>query len=129
MEKCFALVFDSSGVKGLKKGKYDFSSRVGFVKLGFRKKVDFCIPIDVEPEPFKKKVLFVVDIEKNMAVPFGNAQVDDKNFKSKLSLLTRDKFWRFVGGRSLDIVEMLIIMGCGYGILRWLEYFISSIMG
>lgn len=131
--RCCCLVRDNKGVLRIKKGKYDMVDRVGSVRMSLRNTASFVIPSDVNPEPFGKRALFFVDVEKWMAVPLGAikglTERDLMDIKTKLELLGRNKFWRFLGGRSMDLMELLITLGAGYGFFRLVEVLIMSMFG
>lgn len=116
----------------IKKAKLDDTTNLIECRVGWREKVTINKPMFVHGIPFKKRggnrLTYFVDMEQLTCVPLGSVDLVDGEFKTKMELLTRDKFWKFLGGRGLDLVEYLIVMGCGYGVLRWLEYFISTTM-
>lgn len=130
-EKCYVLLLmgNKSKVKG---GKFDLED--GIIYYGFRGRKTAVIPFDVKGVPYKRnRLLFAVDVAKSMAVSVGegveidSAEVD--KMQSKLDLLMRNKFWRFVGGRYMGLVETVIMLGAGYGFLRLVELLITRMFG
>ena len=124
------LVGDKIRVKG---AKLDDTAGLIECRVGWREKVTLNKPKEVHGisfKPFLKKerLAYFVDMKNLTAVPLGSVDLQDKEFKTKMEVLSRDKFWKFLGGRGLDLIEYLIVMGCGYGVLRWLEYFIQTTM-
>ena len=133
MDSCYILAISDSGAR-LRKAKYDRADRIG--KVGFLWMAKpFAIPADVEGIPFKKslvtrtKALFVVDVRLWCALPIGKTVTLDPDFKSRLELLSRDKLWRLIGSKAQSLLEMLLTMAAGYGVLRWLEYFVTTVVG
>ena len=125
------LVSDKIRVKG---AKLDDTSGLIECRVGWREKVTLNKPADVKgisykPMFKKERLAYFVDMATLSCVPLGSVDLLDKEFKTKMEVLSRDKFWKFLGGRGLDLIEYLIVMGCGYGVLRWLEYFIGTTMG
>ena len=125
---CFLI---SDKIK-IKSGKWDIEKSLIDCRPSLFEKICIAVPKGVEGVPFKKnRVAFLVDAKHLLCVRFGGVDVSCEEIKeiaTKLELYSRNKFWRFLGGRAMDIVELLITMCAGYGVLRWLEYFIQSIM-
>jgi len=127
-DKCFTfLLFGHKSV--IKKAK--ISPDMGLIecRVGWREKISIIVPDGVKGEPFRKnKLIFLVDVKSLMAKNWGEfasvPQVELNEIKSKLNLIAQGKFWRFVGGRGLDLVETLVLLGAGYGFLRLVEDFI-----
>lgn len=123
------LVSDKLRVKG---AKLDDATDLIECRVGWREKVTLNKPKAVDGIPFKRRggtrMAYFVDMSTLSCVPLGSVDLVDSEFKTKMEVLSRDKFWKFLGGRGLDLIEYLIVMGCGYGVLRWLEYFISTTM-
>lgn len=116
----------------VKKGKLDDTTNLIECRVGWREKVTVNKPNNVSGIPYKKghatRMAYFVDMATLTCVPLGSVDLLDDEFKTKMEVISRDKFWKFLGGRGLDLVEYLIVMGCGYGVLRWLEYFIGTTM-
>lgn len=100
----------------------------------FAKKENIVIPDNVRPLPyskgFQKGVMYLVNMKEGFAVNYGSTEgIIDPDVRAKIDLILRDRFWRFVGGRSLGLVETLIMFGAGYGFLRLLEIFLTNAFG
>lgn len=120
------LTSDKIRVKG---GKLDDSTDLIECRVGWRERIMINKPKDVDGLPFKRgRLAYFVDMKNLSCVPLGSVDLQDTEFKTKMDVLSRDKFWKFLGGRGLDLIEYLIVMGCGYGVLRWLEYFVQTAM-
>jgi hypothetical protein len=89
----------------------------------------FVVPDGVEPYPYKKKnLLYFADPVKKVCVGLGGVTGEvSAQLEAKLKLYSRNKFWQFVGGRALGLMETLIYLGAGYGFLRFAEYVLTSI--
>lgn len=129
-EKCFVLcMFGDRSV--VKKGSYTVNTvggKVIEVQLGFRKKLNAVVPEGVSGVPFKRnRLLWLVDAEKREAVKVGKTlDIVDGKVEGMLSLMLRDKFWKFVGSKALDWIELLITLGAGYGFFRLVEILIME---
>lgn len=124
---CLLKTTDMAKLKG---GKYDTTEKSISVRIGIREKLTITASEGVYGLPFKRgRLLFLVDAEQNATIPFGVLVYSDKDIKDKVSMYTRNKVWRFMSKRSLDTLELLINLCAGYGILRWLEYFVFTLWG
>jgi len=120
------LVSDKIRVKG---AKLDELTNLIECRVGWREKITINKPEGLDGIPFKRgRLAYFVDVPNLTCVPMGSVNLNDKEFKTKMEVLSRDKFWKFLGGRGIDLIEYLIIMGAGYGVLRWLEYFVQTAM-
>jgi hypothetical protein len=90
------------------------------------------VPDGVEPYPYKKGrglgLLYFADPIKKVCVGLGEVTgVISAELDAKVDMYTRTKFWRFVGGRVLGLIETLIYLLAGYGLFRLLEIFIAGL--
>lgn len=130
-EKCYALCISGDRSK-IRSGHYTVNTvggKVLEVRLGFRKRLSAVIREGVKGVPFKRnRLLWLVDVEKREAIKVGESEgVVDGKVDGMLSLMLRDKFWKFIGSRAFDWFEMLIMLGAGYGFFRLVEIFLSGL--
>lgn len=130
--KCKVALLNA-GPMQVKKGKFSPDEGIIKCKVSFRNTMGFNVARGVESVPYKvgrRKVvpLWFVDVKSREAVTVGSLVADvDVNMGSKLDLLMRNQFWRFLGGRALDTLEMLLMLAAGYGIMRLIEFIVYAI--
>lgn len=126
---CLCVLF--SEITRVKKGTYETKERMITVRPSLFEKVSIAVPAGVEGYALPRtKVLFLVDLQHLVAINKGGVVMDEKTameVMTKLDLLSRNKWWRFLGGRAMDMIEMLITMGAGYGFLRLVEVLIVNV--
>lgn len=114
----------------IRKGSLDLDIHAVDCRPGFlRERQVFTVPEGVGPYPYKKKnMLYFVDVVNKVCVGLGSTTgVISADNEAKVDLYSRNKFWRFVGGRALGIIEMLIYLAAGYGAFKLVEILITSI--
>ena len=129
--KCLCVLFYD--ITRIKKGTFESKERVITVRPSLFEKVHIAVPTAVDGYSLgKNRLLFLCDLKTMIAVPRGKLEITQKQLDdivTKLDLLSRNKFWRFLGGRAMDIIEMLITLFAGYGMFRLAEVFLVNAFG
>lgn len=129
--KCLCILF--LDITRIRKGTYDTHDRIITVRPTLLEKAYVSVPQSVEGYALgKNRLLFLVDLKNLVAVSRGSVVITAKEVQDmmdKLEALAHNKYWKFLSGKAMDIVEMLIMMGAGYGFLRLAEFFIVNAFG
>lgn len=138
-EKCFAGLLSADVPFKIVRAKYDLDNRLLAFRVGFNIPLLFTspseavpVPLGVRPYPFKRgrgiALLFLVDTANKVGCNHGQCIGDiDAQLRSKITSLCDNWFYKSMGKRKMDIVELLITLGAGYGFFRFAEYFLTSL--
>lgn len=130
--KCMCVLFYD--IARFKKGSYETTNKIITVRPSLFEKISVAVPEGIKAYGYKKdKLLFLIDVKHLLAVSWEQCfagTISEKtlqDFASKFGLMSRDKTWKFLGARGMDIVEMLITMGAGYGFFRLVEVMLMQL--
>jgi len=130
--KCFVFLTSKAGAK-VKKATYNPEDGTVTYRERLLKKAVAIVPYgaDYDAKPYRRgKNIFLVDAETKIVCKWGGSVTlsseSSKHILDKLDLLSRNKLWAKMGGRDLTLVETLIFLSAGYGVLRWVEYLITT---
>jgi hypothetical protein len=129
LSKCYVFLFHKAGAS-IRGAKYNLDEGVVYFRpKRFSKKQAAVIP-EQEGEyakPYKRgRFLFLVNQERNICLSWnGNIIITPAaaaKICEKLKLLNRSKFLKWIGSREATLIETLVYLAAGYGILRLVEY-------
>jgi hypothetical protein len=113
------------------KGKVSLRDGWGWYKYGaFNQKTHFKL-LNSQHAVSRKRTYYVsVNSAKGVSYdPTTDSGENDDDIKLAVEVGSQKRYWKAMGGRGLDTIELLIAMGAGYGLLRWLEQFIYNLYG
>lgn len=150
--KCWVLVVNRNRAKLIKRASYE--ANLGNFRAGIREKKNFRIPDDSIPFEVEKGMgsipLWIVN-EKTLCALTVRPKETKEGYKlqesevqevieviektdtdahTKLNLLIKREFWKQVALKiKLSLLETIIYLCAGYGILRFAEYILVSLFG
>lgn len=142
MEKIKVFIKDENGLEQ-KKGKLDRDSEVveikkkaGFLtreKERYDIKCSHIIPLIKRFRRGKIQVEYVIFVDRKSRKSFeiGNSKLKevDQKTRNKLDYLIDRNFWKALIGRvKISLFTALTLMFAGYGIIGFIEYFITIVM-
>jgi len=147
MEKIKVFIKDENGLEQ-KKGKLDRDSefveikkKVGFLtreKERYDIKCSHIIPLikrrkrgKIGIEKVEVEYVIFVDRKSRKSFQIGKSELKevDQKTRNKLDYLIDRNFWKALIGRvKISLFTALTLMFAGYGIIRFIEYFITIVM-
>lgn len=139
IEDVFACLVSADIPLKIVKARYDADTRIVAFRKGFNiphiyaSPSEACpVPLGVKPYPFKKRrgmgLVFLVDLDKMVCCNHGETMgVISETLRSKIQMLVDTWFFKIMGKRRLDLVELLITLGAGYGFFRFAEYILTTL--
>lgn len=129
LSKCYVFLFHKAGAS-IRGAKYNLDEGVIYFKPKFIAKKQAAVIPEEKAEyakPYKKgRYLFLVDHERNICLSWNGTititPAAAAKICEKLKLLNRSKFLKWIGSREATLIETLIYLAAGYGILRLVEY-------
>lgn len=99
-----------------------------------RKTNSFAVPDDVKPSinlyrGLRATPFFVVDPKTGLAQPVGKSMCNDPLLATKIEVAAQKKYVKAMTVRVFDLVQMLILMAAGGGLILYSLHLISAFTG